>query len=99
MAKGDLPLEPILFQFNDLKQKAGIPTEYSSNAETVIIIYNYFTGKGILLYQGFLRPNLPTKHSERSKGCFAGKTGRRNPWLSKIVNFLEKVVVHNFIVF
>ena len=32
--------------------------------------------KGILLYQGFPRPILPTKHTERSEGCFAGKIGR-----------------------
>ena len=43
--------------------------------------------RGILLYQGFPRPILPTKHPESGKGCFADEIGPK------------KVVVQNFIVF
>jgi len=32
--------------------------------------------KGILLYQGFPRPILSTKHPERSEECFVEKIGR-----------------------
>ena len=32
--------------------------------------------KGILLYQGFPRLILSTKHPEQSKGCFLNKIGR-----------------------
>ena len=39
--------------------------------------------QGILLYQGFPRLILLTKHPERSEGCFVGKIGRGNPQLNK----------------
>jgi len=48
-------------------------------------IFNYFNNylqllyrevKGILLYQGFPRPILSTKHPERSEECFVEKIGR-----------------------
>ncbi len=48
--------------------------------------------KGILLYHGFTRPLLPTKHTESREGCFAGKIGRENPWLSYIFNFPKQSV-------
>ena len=41
----------------------------------------------ISLYQEFLRPILLTKHPERREGCFVGKIGLGNPWLSKNFNF------------
>ena len=50
----------------------------------------YWEVKGILLYQGFPGPILPTKHLECSEGCFVGKIGRGNPWLSNIFNFPKK---------
>lgn len=40
--------------------------------------------KESLPHQGLPRPFPPTKHSECSKGCFSDKTGRGNPWSSKI---------------
>jgi len=41
--------------------------------------------KGILLYQGFPKPILPTKHLKPREGCFAGKIHRENPGLCKIL--------------
>ena len=35
----------------------------------------YREGKGILFYQGFHRPILPTKHRERCEGGFVGRIG------------------------
>ena len=46
--------------------------------------------EGILLYQGFPRSIVSTKHPESSEGCFLGKIVRRNPWLTKISNFPKK---------
>ena len=53
----------------------------------VITIYNYFIEKlkGILPYQGFPRPFLSTKHTERSEGCLLNKIGRGIRWLSKTI--------------
>ena len=53
--------------------------------------------QGILLYQGFPRPVLSTKHPVRSVECFIDKIGRGNPWLSNI--FFKFLQVHNLIVF
>ena len=39
--------------------------------------------KGILLYQGFPRPILPTKHPESGKGCFADKIGPKKSGCTK----------------
>ena len=41
--------------------------------------------KGILPYQGFPRPFLSTKHTERSEGCLLNKIGRGIRWLSKTI--------------
>ena len=43
-----------------------------------------------ILNHGFPRPILPTKHLERSEGCFVDKIGRGNPWLRNIFNFPKK---------
>ena len=36
------------------------------------------------------RPILLTIHPESREGCFVGKDGRGNPWLSKNFNFPKK---------
>ena len=48
-----------------------------------IIIYLQF----FLLYQGSPGPILSRKHPKLSKGCFAGKFGPENPWLTTNFNF------------
>ena len=52
---------------------------YNINDNYLQLLYREV--KGILLYQGFPRPMLPTKHPEPSVGCFVGKVGRGNQWL------------------
>ena len=56
------------------------------------IIYNYTAGevREILLYQGVPRPIFPTKHPERSEGCFVDKIGLGNSWSSKIFKCPKK---------
>ena len=70
-------------------ENRGVNTADKQCGGGVIIIYNYFTVKLREFYQGFPRPILPTKHQECSEGCFVGKVGRENPWLSKISNLPE----------
>jgi len=43
-------------------------------------ICTIITVKLILIFQGFSRPSLLTKHPGRSEGYFVGKIGGGNPW-------------------
>ena len=70
-----------------------IKKELDSGTFPIVVChqYNYLQllyreVKGILLYQGFPKPILPTKHPERKEGCFVGEIGRGNPLVKKNFN-------------
>jgi len=60
---------------------------------TVVLLVIYRETNGILQYQGFPRPILPTKHPERSEesfkldGCLASEKG------SKVRNWMVVLLV------
>ena len=78
---------------SDISRKSSKKGKLDSGTFPIVAChqYNYLQllyreVKGILLYQGFPRPILPTKHPERKEGCFVGEIGRGNPLVKKNFN-------------
>ena len=67
--------------------RSGSISRHSDSCNYLHILFTLQRSLGILLYQGFSRPILPSKNSSLRSRCF----DRGNPWLSK-------KVVHNFTV-